>query len=136
MLVLTGCGSVGFSHYSTPQIAGRVLAADTGQPLAGAKVIRLQPGQSADQGRPVNGAQLLLQDRPETTGADGRFVLRGREYVSLLKPSGRWSARLAFQAAHYTMLETNFTKTNIASHPPSGTPMVQVGDILLEPLSK
>jgi len=131
-----GCGSVGLSNYTTPPVAGRVLAEDTRQPLAGVKVIRLQPGQSAEAGSPANGAQLLLQGRPELTGADGSFVLPGRDYVSFIKHSGRWSVRLAFQAAHYATLQTNYTESDITTNSPLAVPEVKAGDILLKPLSK
>lgn len=132
LLGLTGCGSFGFSNYTTPQITGRVLAADTHQPLAGVKVIRLKPGQSPDAGSPHYGAELLLSARPEFTGPDGNFVLSGEKYVSLFYRPSDWGVRLAFQARHYLTLQTNCMGTNITGRLPSGEPQVQVGDILLE----
>lgn len=134
VLVSSGCHSIGLSDYVTPAISGRVLAADTGQPLAGVKVLRLQPGQSANAGSPAKGAELLQQARPEITGTDGRFVSPGSEYISLFNRPGRWSARLAFQAAGYATWQTNYTSADVATNSLPDKPLVHAGDIFLNPL--
>ncbi len=41
LFALAGCQSGTFTHYTSPQISGRVLAADTHEPLAGADVARI-----------------------------------------------------------------------------------------------
>lgn len=136
LLALSGCHSVVFSDYTTPAILGRVLAADTRQPLAGVKVIRVQPGQSAFAGNSAKGAELMQQPRPEITGADGGFVLTGREYFSVFNWSSRWSGWVAFSAAGYAAFQTNYTTADIVSNSSPGTPLVQAGDILLQPLAR
>ena len=134
LLIGSGCQSVGFFDRAMPKISGRVLAGDTGRPLAGVTVLRLQPGQIA--GNPAKGAELLLRGRPEITGADGCFVMAGREYVSFFNRAGGWSVRLAFQAEHYAPFTTNYTMTGSASNSLPGEPLVQAGDILMKPLPK
>jgi len=134
LLVSSGCRSIGFSDYVTPAISGRVLAADTGKPLAGVKVLRLQPGQSANAGSPAKGAELLQQPRPEITGADGDFVSSGSEYISFFNRPGRWSARLTFQAAGYATWQTNYTAADVATNSLPDKPLVLAGDVFLKPL--
>ena len=135
LIVGSGCRSIGLSNYVTPTISGRVLAGDTGRPLPGARVLRLQPGQSAGAGSPAKGAELLQQERPEITGADGSFVLAGRNYISFFNRSGRWSARVVFQAAGFVTLQTNYTSANIISNSAASEPQIDTGDILLKPLT-
>jgi len=135
LLAASGCRPVGISDLVTPAISGRVLAADTGKPLAGVKVLRLQPGQSDGAGSPAKGAELLQQPRPEITGADGGFALSGREYISFFNRSGRWSARLVFQAAGYATFQTNFTSSDVVTNSRSDKPVFQAGDIFLKPLT-
>ncbi len=136
LVVVGGCHSVGFSDYVTPTISGRVLAADTGKPLAGVKVLRLQRGQSANAGSSAKGAERLLQPRPEITGKDGGFVLSGTEYISFFNRSGRWSARLVFQATGYSTWQTNLIWANPVTNSPPRKPQVETGDILLQPLPR
>ena len=136
LLALTGCQSIGPSSCSTPEVTGRVLAADTQQPLAGVKVIRVMPGQSAATSTPVCGAQLLQQGQPEMTGADGRFVVPGRQYVTLFRHASWWSVRLAFQAPGYALFQTNFSTADITNQPDDGAPAVNAGDIVLKPKTK
>jgi hypothetical protein len=133
-LLLNGCHSIGFSDYVTPTISGRVLSADTGKPLSGVKVLRLNPGQSANAGSPAKGAELLQLPRPEITGADGVFVLAGSEYFTFFNRSDRWSARVAFQAAGFATLQTNYTSANIMTNSPTPVPTVCAGDVFLKSL--
>src|SRR5882757_5626401 len=60
LMLLAGCQSGAFTHYISPQISGRVLAADTRQPLAGANVARITPQPSEAFG-PPKGGQVLMQ---------------------------------------------------------------------------
>jgi hypothetical protein len=133
-LVVAGCKSFGPGNFTTPTVTGRVLAADTRQPLAGVKVIRVVPGQGVNTGTPAHGAQLLQQGPPETTGADGSFVIAGQSYVTLFRHASWWSVKLAFQSPGYDLLQTNFSTANVTND--DGTPVVNAGDILLQPSLK
>ena len=46
VMALAGCQSGKFSHYISPRVTGRVLAADTQQPFAGATIRRVAPAQT------------------------------------------------------------------------------------------
>ncbi len=136
LLGLVGCQSFGPSSCVQPEINGRVVAADTHQPLAGVRVIRVVPGQAANAGAPAKGAQMLQQDRPETTGADGSFLVPGQQYMTLFRRSTWWSVRLSFQAPGYITCQTNFSTGSFTNLPDGSDPVLNAGDILLQPLSK
>jgi len=133
LLGVAGCNSFGLTNGVTPQVTGRVLAADTHQPIAGVKVIRILPGQPAVGSSPANGAQRLRQGRPETTGADGNFTLSGQEYITFFRHASWWSVKLAFQAPGYTLLQTNFSAADVTNTSDTGAPAVNTGDIFLKP---
>jgi hypothetical protein len=132
---LAGCHSVGLFDSTTPRLTGRVLNADTGQPLSGVKIVRLLPGQSPNTGSPPYGAQLLLQGRPVLSAADGSFAVSGTKYMTFLKPPGQWSARLMLQATHNDMQVTNFTAADAAVNSATNPRVMNVGDVRLLPKS-
>jgi hypothetical protein len=132
LLIAAGCKSFGPSEWVTPQVTGRVLAADTRQPLAGVQVSRVLPGQGAPA-TPPNGAQLLQQSRPEITGSDGRFAVPGQAYATLFRHASWWSVRLAFQAPGYALYQTNFTTANVTNSAATGAPKINAGDVYLQP---
>ncbi len=130
----SGCKNFGPSETFTPSVAGRVLAADTQQPLAGVQVSRVVPGQNP--ATPVKGAQLLQQARPEMTGADGAFVLSGREYITLFPHASWWSVRLAFQASGYVSFQTNYLATAFTNQTAADPAHINVGEVFLKPEAK
>jgi hypothetical protein len=131
LLLAAGCNSFGPSECITPQVTGRVLAADTRQPLAGVQVSRVVPGQNP--GTPAKGAQLLQSGRPETTAEDGCFILPGEAYVTLFRHSSWWSLRLAFQAPGYAPFQTNYSAASFTNQTAAGAPMINLGNVLLKP---
>ena len=135
-LLLAGCQWVGFNNNVTPQVCGRVLDAKTRQPLPNVKVLRVMHGQGQNSTTPVNGAQLLQQERPVKTDAGGGFIYPSHSYMTLLSQARWWSLKLSFRAAGYSAVQTNFTLVNVNTNLPDGTPVVDAGEILLEPLPK
>jgi hypothetical protein len=131
VLTLMGCDSIGPAESTTQSVTGRVLAADTLQPLAGVTVSRVVPGQNI--GTPDKGAQLLQQGRPEITGADGVFEVPGESSVTLFRRSDGWSARLMFRAPGYVSWQTNFSADTLTNQTDAGTTVVNVGNVLLRP---
>ena len=129
-----GCKNFGPSETLTPSVTGRVLAADTQQPLAGVQVSRVVPGQNP--ATPAKGAQLLQQTRPAVTGTDGAFVLTGREYLTLFARASWWSVRLAFQAPGYVPLQTNYTAAGFPNQTAADPARINVGDVFLKPGAK
>ncbi len=133
-LALTGCQWVGFTSHTTPQVNGRVVDAATRRPLAGVKVLRVMNGQVENSSTPSSGATLLQQERPVVTDARGDFVYPSESYMTLLREARWWSLKLAFQSAGYEAWQTNFTMASVSTNLPDGTPVVEAGEILLEPL--
>ncbi|HXI70447.1 MAG TPA: hypothetical protein VNN22_08850 [Verrucomicrobiae bacterium] len=132
LLLLAGCQSGAFTHYISPQISGRVLAADTRQPLAGANVARIQP-QPSESFVPPKGGQVLMQSTGVRTDADGRFLLAGESILAPFRQTGWWSVPVSFSCSGYEMFQRSYSGTNLASQSESGVPILDVGDVLLKP---
>jgi hypothetical protein len=132
LVVLSGCQSRKITHYTSPEITGRVLAADTHQPLAD---VRVQRGgsQNFEPFGPPKGGQLLMQTDGMRTDADGRFVLGSKSVFALLFQPGWWSVRVTYSHYGYESYSTNYTCTNVTSHTDAGAPVVNAGDVLLPP---
>ncbi|HTY89391.1 MAG TPA: hypothetical protein VMB80_18220 [Candidatus Acidoferrum sp.] len=134
--VLAGCRSGNLAYYISPQVTGRVLAADTRQPLEGATVRRVVPTPSDGEATPPKGGQLMMQPGAVYTDADGRFVLDAVRDLTLFQHSGWHSVTVAFAGAGYGSWQTNFTAADYKARTPEGVPRVNAGDILLQPQPK
>ncbi len=133
---LAGCQSGGVTYYVAPEVTGRVLAADTHQPLANATVRRGSQGRGFESFGPPKGGQLLIETGVERTDADGRFVLESKSVFALFRSPGWWSAPVTVSHSGYESFSTNYTGDNVTSHTAAGAPVVDAGDILLLPESK
>jgi hypothetical protein len=133
---LAGCQSGRVTYYVSPEVTGRVLAADTHQPLANATVQRDGAGQGFEPFGPPKGGQLLIQTGVVRTDAGGRFVLDSKSVFALFRQPGWWSVPVAFSHSGYETFETNYTGANVTSHSAAGAPVVNAGDISLPPVSK
>lgn len=137
---MAGCESeklsADLSHYVSPQVRGRVLAADTRQPLAGATVRRVSPTRSLAAATAPKGGQLLMESRGVQTDAEGRFFLDGERTITLIKRGGWHSVTISFTHAGYREYQTNYTANPSAQEPPDGAPSVNAGEILLQPKRK
>ncbi len=135
LLVLVGCQS-NYNHYTSPEVTGRVLAADTHQPIANVRVVRGAPGGNFEPFGPPKGGQLIIQPAPVLTDADGRFVLESISTFALFRNPGWWSVPVTYQHAGYEMFQTNYTASNIISNTSAGPPVVDAGEVLLKPEAK
>jgi len=135
-LALAGCQSGTGSYYVSPQVTGRVVAADTRQPLADATVRRVMPVQSAGEDTPPKGAELLMQPAGVRTDADGRFVLEAERVVAVFRRVGWYSVTVSFTCPGYGIWQTNFTVAEVKARTSEGAPWVIAGDILLQPKSR
>ena len=133
---LVGCESHQFNHYTAPEVKGRVLAADTHQPLANVHVVRGNAGSNFEPFGPPKGGQLLIQPAPVLTDADGRFVLPSRSVFAVFRAAGWSSAPVTFQHSGFEIFFTNYTSGNVLSNTTSGPPVVNAGDVLLAPTEK
>lgn len=136
LIGLAGCQSDGVTHYVSPEVTGRVLAADTHQPLANVRVQCGGSGQSFEPFGPPKGGQLLMETAAVRTDADGRFVLDSKSVFALFRQPGWWSVPVAFSHSGYESFQTNYTGANVTSHSAAGAPVVNAGDILLPPVSQ
>lgn len=136
VVFLVGCQSGGLTHYVSPEVTGRVLAADTHQPLANATVQRGGSVQNFEPFGPPKGGQLLIETGAARTDVEGRFVLGSKSVFSLFRSPGWWSVPLTFSHSGYESFSTNYTGENVISNTVASAPVVEVGDVLLSPASK
>ncbi len=131
-IFLAGCQSGDVTHYVSPEVTGRVLAADTHQPLANAQVQRGHAGQNFEPFGPPKGGQLLMAGDGVRTDGDGRFVLGSKSVFALFRSPGWWTVTIKFSHSGYEMFQTNYTGENVTNHTAAGAPVVNAGDILLK----
>jgi hypothetical protein len=136
LIALAGCQSDDFNRYTSPEVTGRVLAADTHQPIADARIQRAGPDNNFERFGPLKGGQLLMQPAPVLTGTDGRFVLASRSVFVLFWSPGWWSEPVIFQHSGYETFQTNYTASNIVSNASTKVPVVDAGDVLLRPVAR
>ena len=135
VVALAGCKSVMVSSYISPRVTGRVLAADTRQPIADVRVKRVNPTASQDYDAPARGGHKMESVPAARTDAQGRFVLEAERDLTLLQQQVWFSVEVLFEREGYQTLQTNFTVSNVTSNAPDGAPIVNAGDILLRPAS-
>jgi hypothetical protein len=136
LVVLCGCQSGDYNHYTAPEVTGRVLSADTHQPIANVHIIRTGGNNNADPFGPPKGATLMIQPVPVMTDADGRFLLESKSVFALFRNAGWWTAPVTYQHAGYETYSTNYTANNVTTNTPAGAPVVDAGDILLRPVPR
>ena len=132
LAALSGCQSGRFTHYTAPEVTGRVLAADTHQPLANASVQRGAANAFEPFG-PPKGGQLLIQTGIVRTAADGRFVLDSKSVFAPFRDPGWWSTPVTFSHSGYETFQTNYTAGDLTTNTPAGVPVIDAGDVLLRP---
>jgi hypothetical protein len=136
---LTACQAGKFMYYISPQVTGRVLAADTHQPLANATVRRVAPEPYAGADTQPKGGQLQMEPAGVRTDADGRFVLDAERDLAMLHlfRRGDWySVTVSFERGGYGSFQTNYSGASFTERSAAGVPLVNAGDILLKPKSQ
>ena len=131
---LIGCVSSSPSQYVSPRITGRVLDAQSKQPIAGVNVKRVSPYQAPGADDAKKGAQIMGQASTIRTDSNGTFVLDSERDLTLFRNVGWYSASVSFEHPAYQQLVTTYTLTN-ATITANGEPLVSAGDILLRPTS-
>jgi hypothetical protein len=135
-LAVTGCKSRPFSVAVSPRLTGRVVAADTGQPIADVLVRNLDQPDSASGTVPPKGGQLLHGKTTVRTDRDGQFALEAERVLAPFGGTGWFSVRLAFEHAGYERFLTNYSYLNLGTNSANGQPGLNAGNILLRPSSK
>ena len=128
-LAAAGCKSVVGSTYVSPRVTGRVLSAQTHQPIYNVRVKRVNPSSSRNFDDPPKGGQWL-EVAGTWTDKQGGFVLDAEKDLTIIRHQVWYSVTVAFQKQGYVTLRTNFTLKS-ATNSPSGVPVVNAGDILL-----
>jgi hypothetical protein len=135
-LALAGCKSMPFSPFSSPRVTGRVLAADTGQPLADVVVKSGAQARGYHGAMPPKGGELLMAKAPVRTDGEGRFTLATERVLTPLRCTGWFSVQLLFERGGYERLRTNYSRLNLSTNAPGDEPLLNAGDILLHPAAK
>jgi hypothetical protein len=135
-VVLAGCKSMPLSPFISPHLTGRVLAADTSQPLAGASVKSGAQASGYRGGMPPKGGELLMAKAPVRTDRDGRFTLETERVLTPFRRAGWFSVQLLFECPGYQRFRTNYSTLNVHTNLPNGDPLLDAGDIPLQPVSK
>ncbi len=137
-LLICGCGSVGGPSldFTAPRVSGRVLDAETGEPVPRAMVGRTLWTLRHPTGGFLRAAeeQVLRQDFA-TTDASGRFVLP-EQRVALLFSLGetRPNLRLAVSHSRHLPWTTNYPMSALEKDP--RRPTLDAGGVLLVPRSR
>ena len=135
LCALIGCQSSSPSQYVSPRVSGRVLDAQSNQPIKGVSVRRLAPEQGGDGHDPRKAGQVMLESSGVRTGRDGTFVLDSVRALGLFRQMDWYLVSISFSHAGYERFVTNYTLAN-ATNTAKGKPLVTTGDIRLRPLSK
>jgi hypothetical protein len=131
---LAGCKSSP-SPYIAPRVEGRVLDAQTRQPIGGVTVRRMDPGAAVAPGEIPKGATAMQQTKDVRTGKDGAFAVASERNLELFGRARWYSVAISFKHAGYASFMTNYTPAS-ATPTAKGEPLVKAGDILLVPLSR
>jgi hypothetical protein len=133
---LVGCKSMPLSPFIAPRVTGRVLAADTSQPLAGVTVKSGAQASGYRGGMPPKGGELLIAKAPVRADRDGRFTLETERVLTPFRGAGWFSVQFLFECPGYERFRTNYSTLNVRTNSPNGEPLLDAGDILLHPVSK
>jgi len=133
--VAGGCKSASPSQYISPRVEGRVLDAQSYQPIEDVQVRRLGADEDYRADTPLKGGQVIMKAPVIRTAADGTFVMGSVRDIAFLQTIGWFSLSLAFEHPSYERFITNYTLAR-ATNTLRGEPLVKTGDILLMPLAK
>ena len=112
-----------------------MLDAQTRQPIKGVQVQRVTPAQDPGVDESLKGGQAMQQAFTIRSGGDGRFVVAGERDFTLFRELGWYSVSLSFDHPGYDRLVTHYTLADSITTP-KGEPLVNAGDILLQPTSR
>ena len=132
---LAGCKSTSHSQYISPRIEGRLLDAQTHQPVQGVNVRRPLPDQNPAVDEAPKGATVLNQPRGVLSGKDGRFVMDSECDLALFRKSRWYADSISFEHPAYKPLTVTYTLSD-ATNTATGEPVVKAGDILLTPRAR
>ena len=132
----TGCGSVKGPHqsYLVPAIEGRVVDADTGEPVVGARVQKLVGLQATKTTAfETKGAQQLMKPAAVKVNSNGQFNFKPEKggYLLFNQP-GVYSFKLVVRQKDYQTLSTNIDLLEVKPIKTENGPLVNVGNLPLQ----
>jgi len=132
---MVGCESGPILHqgYVSPRITGRVLDANTRQPIAKASVLKVNPRQASQTDRDQKGAEWMIAPTPSLTDEQGRFTLGSQKDLTVFRHANLYSVSVTVTHPQYVQFVTNFTLTNMKRKEEKGPLEVEAGDLLLRP---
>ncbi len=136
VLVLMGCKSNPLSVVVSPRVMGRVVAADTGQPLAEVKIRSGARAEDFGATEPPKGGERLIAKAAVRTDPDGRFVLETERVLTPFRASGWFAVQLYFEHPGYERFLTNYSYLNLRTNTWRGEPVLDAGIIRLRPTAK
>ena len=136
LLTWGGCQTRPLLHDVSPRVIGRVVAADTGRPLAGVQVINYAQPEDYDSASPPKGGQLLKRKPIARTASEGRFIFAREQVLTPFGGSGWFSLQLFINQAGYERFLTNYSYLNLGTNTWKGQPVLDTGDIRLQPAAR
>ena len=131
-VALVGCESMPFSPFVSPRVTGRVLAADSHQPLAGVVVQSGAQARASYSAMPPKGGDIMMQKAPARTDREGRFTLETERVLTPFRAPGWFSVQLLFERSGYERFRTNYSTLNVSTNSAKGEPLLDAGDVLLQ----
>ena len=139
-LGVAGCSSLRGPHveYDAPRVTGRVVDAETDQPIHRASIRRWAQPPVRSSAEPEKGATRLRSEPVTYTDEAGRFVVPPKRSAYLLFGHGgaAFSAPLVIRHPNYVGLATNLTGAKFPAEGKSGPPVIEAGDLRLVPERK
>jgi hypothetical protein len=133
--IFAGCKSTSPSQYIFPRIEGRLLDAQTLQPVRGVNVRRVLPNQDSAAGQAPKGATVQMRPAGVSSDKDGRFVLDSERALALFRTLGWYSVSITFKHPAYAPFTATYTLSE-ATNTEDGEPVVKAGDIRLTPRAR
>ncbi len=130
-----GCKSASPSHYISPRVEGRVLDAQTHQPVKDVQVRRLTANESYQIEDQPKGGKVMERAPAVLTAADGTFALVSEREFALLRSPTWYSVSISFRRTGYEPFRATYTISE-STNTVTGEPLVRTGDVLLIPLAK
>jgi hypothetical protein len=131
---LCGCQH-SLSQYISPRVTGRVVDAQTHQPISNVQVRRVVNRPTTDSMEPLKGAQALKQKPAARSETDGTFVVTSQTELIFFRSFYWYSVTLAFERSGYERLVQSYSATS-STISPTGEPRVEAGDVALTPASR
>jgi hypothetical protein len=127
---VAGCSSVSPSQYVSPRVTGRVVDADTHQPIQGAQVRRADSTSRARSDATSHGGAALDDSTAARTDGEGQFLIPSARVLGPFGSAGWYSVTLSFERSGYGSVVNTYTLGN-STNTASGEPWVDAGDVLL-----